>query len=167
MIAIGILITITTTVFFIYIFFASFHRKIYIPYSVIYEGKKKEEKKKKNRSRYSIRNIVSNDLLKFQVKTRKNRVGKPVPPCIFRFGQSSSCYGFSVHVKDIGRRLPLKLQCSYQGQKGDVGQSVRGNYKTHFFLEGQNLTAVEGNECISYQVNLVSRINAGSRHIGG
>ena len=34
--------------------------------------------------------------------------------------------------KDIGRRLPLKLQCSYQGQQGDVRQSVRGNYKTRF-----------------------------------
>ena len=31
--------------------------------------------------------------------------------------------------KDIGRRLPLQLQCSYQGQQGDVRQSVRGNYK--------------------------------------
>ena len=33
-----------------------------------------------------------------------------------------------------GRRLPVGLQqCSlYQGQQGDVGQSVRGNYKTRF-----------------------------------
>ena len=73
----------------------------------------------KNHSRYSIRNTVSNDLLKFHDKSRKNRVGKPVQPCIFRFGQSSSYYGFSVRVKDIGRRLPLKLQCSYvSGSKG-------------------------------------------------
>ena len=34
--------------------------------------------------------------------------------------------------KDVGRRLPLQLQCSYQGQQGDVSQSVRGNYKTRF-----------------------------------
>ena len=38
-----------------------------------------------------------------------------------------------VLVKDIGRRLPLELQCSlYQGQQGDVSQSVRGSYKTRF-----------------------------------
>ena len=37
-----------------------------------------------------------------------------------------------VLIKDIGRRLPLQLQCSYQGQQGDVNQSVRGNYKTRF-----------------------------------
>ena len=35
-------------------------------------------------------------------------------------------------MKDIGRRLPSQLQCSYQGQQGDVSQSVRGNYKTRF-----------------------------------
>ena len=34
--------------------------------------------------------------------------------------------------KYIGRRLPLQLQCSYQGQQGEVRQSVRGNYKTPF-----------------------------------
>ena len=38
----------------------------------------------------------------------------------------------NVLIKDIGRRLPLQLQCSYQGQQDDVGQSVRGNYKTRF-----------------------------------
>ena len=33
------------------------------------------------------------------------------------------------HQECIGRRLPLELQCSlYQGQQGDVSQSVRGNY---------------------------------------
>ena len=31
-------------------------------------------------------------------------------------------------MKDTGRRLPLQLQCGYQGQQGDVSQSVRGNY---------------------------------------
>ena len=30
-----------------------------------------------------------------------------------------------VVIKDIGRRLPLQLQCSYQGQQGDFSQSVR------------------------------------------
>ena len=36
-------------------------------------------------------------------------------------------------MKDIGLRLPLELQCSlYQGQQGDVMQSVRGNYQTRF-----------------------------------
>ena len=35
-------------------------------------------------------------------------------------------------LKDIGRRLPLQRQCSYQGQQGDVSQSVRRNYKTRF-----------------------------------
>ena len=49
-------------------------------------------------------------------------------------------YGLFVHIKDRGRRLPLQLQCSYQGQQGDVSQPVRGNYKTRFW-EGQNLTA--------------------------
>ena len=34
--------------------------------------------------------------------------------------------------KDIGRRLPLQLQCSYQGQQGGVRQSVRGKYYTRF-----------------------------------
>ena len=48
-----------------------------------------------------------------------------------------------VLIKDIGRRPPLQLQCSYQGQQGDVRQSVRGNYKTRFW-GGHNLTAVEG-----------------------
>ena len=34
-----------------------------------------------------------------------------------------------VLIKDIGRRLPVQLQCSHQGQQGDFSQSVRGNYK--------------------------------------
>ena len=41
-------------------------------------------------------------------------------------------YGLCILIKDIGRRLPLQLQCSYQGQQGDISQSVRGNYKTRF-----------------------------------
>ena len=39
-------------------------------------------------------------------------------------------YELCVLIKD--RRLPLQLQCSYQGQQGDFSQSVRGNYKTRF-----------------------------------
>ena len=31
-------------------------------------------------------------------------------------------YGLCVLIKDIGRRLPLELQCSYQGKQGDVIQ---------------------------------------------
>ena len=50
-------------------------------------------------------------------------------------------YELCVLIKDIGRRLPLQLQCSYQGQQDDFSQSVRGNYKTRFW-GGQNLTAV-------------------------
>ena len=50
-------------------------------------------------------------------------------------------YELCVLMKDIGRRLPLQLQCSYQGQQDDFSQSVRGNYKTRFW-GGQNLTAV-------------------------
>ena len=41
-------------------------------------------------------------------------------------------HGLCVLIKDIGRRLPLQLQCIYQGQQGDVRQSVRGNYETRF-----------------------------------
>ena len=33
-------------------------------------------------------------------------------------------YGLCVLIEDIGRRLPLQLQCSYQGQHGDVSQSA-------------------------------------------
>ena len=38
----------------------------------------------------------------------------------------------SPHYKDIGRRLPFQLKCSYQVEQGDVRRSVRGNYKTRF-----------------------------------
>ena len=39
-------------------------------------------------------------------------------------------YWVFVLIKNIGRRLHLEIQqCSlYQGQQGDVNQSVRGNY---------------------------------------
>ena len=58
-------------------------------------------------------------------------------------------YGVCVFTKDIGRRLPLELQCSYQGQQGDVSKSVRGKRITRF-RGGQNLTAVEGNAIYIY-----------------
>ena len=66
-------------------------------------------------------------------------------------------YWACVLIEDIGRRLPLELQqCSlYQGQQGDVSQSVRGNHKTRFW-RGQNLTAVEGKAPV-YQVYPASR----------
>ena len=35
-----------------------------------------------------------------------------------------------VLIKDIGRRLLLQLQCSYQGQQGDANQFMRENYET-------------------------------------
>ena len=65
-------------------------------------------------------------------------------------------YELCALIMDIGRGLPLQLQCSYQGHQGDFRQSVRGNYKTRFW-GGQSRSAVEGNVSI-YQVYLVSRI---------
>ena len=70
-------------------------------------------------------------------------------------------YGLRVLIKDIGRRLPLQLQCSYQDQQGDARKSVRGNCKARFW-GGQNLTAVEGNASV-YQVNPVGRITGEGR----
>ena len=49
-------------------------------------------------------------------------------------------------MKDIGRRLPLQLQCSYQGQQGDFSQSVRGNYITRL-LRGTKSDSC-GGKCI-------------------
>ena len=47
-------------------------------------------------------------------------------------------------LKDIGQRLPLELQCSHQGQQGDVRQSLRGNYKiVHIFRAPQFLGGEE------------------------
>ena len=46
-------------------------------------------------------------------------------------------------IKNIGRRLPLQLQCSlYQGQQGDV--SLCAEFKKKGLRGGQNVTAVEG-----------------------
>ena len=47
-------------------------------------------------------------------------------------GNASVSDGLRFLIKDIDRGLPLQLQCSYQGQQGDVSQSVRGNNKTRF-----------------------------------
>ena len=53
-------------------------------------------------------------------------------------------YCVRVLVKDIGRRLPLELQCRlYQGQQGDVKQPVHGNCRRTRFWKGQNLVAVK------------------------
>ena len=67
--------------------------------------------------------------------------------CVWYFDRAY--YELCVLIKDIGWRLPLQLQCNYQGQQRDVSQSVRGNYKTRFW-GGQNLTAVEGNVSFFY-----------------
>ena len=48
--------------------------------------------------------------------------------CNTRIARITVC----VLINNISRRLPLQLQCSYQGQWGDVSQSERGNYKTCF-----------------------------------
>ena len=79
--------------------------------------------------------------------------------CVWYFDRAYC--GLCVLIKDIGRRLPLQLQCSHQGQQGDARQSVRENYKTRFW-GGQNLTAVEGNASV-YQVNPVSRLSGEGR----
>ena len=89
--------------------------------------------------------------------TKKNKIHTPaVRSNILSILTFASCvrysdrayYGLCVLIKNTGRRLPLELQlCSYQGQQGDVSQSVRGNHKNHF-RGGQNLTAVEGNASV-------------------
>ena len=52
--------------------------------------------------------------------------------CVILLYFDRAYYELCVLSKDIGRRPPLQLQCSYQGQQGDVRQSVRENYKTRF-----------------------------------
>ena len=97
---------------------------------------------------------------------------RPLPlPNIIKIKIHSSCkiedfieshYWVCGLIKDTDRRLPYKLRCrKYQGQQGDVSQSVRGNYKTRF-RGGQNLTAVERNALV-YQVYPVSRITGEGR----
>ena len=65
-------------------------------------------------------------------------------------------YGLCVLVEDIGRRLPLQLQCSYQGQQCDVSQSVRGNYKTRSYIEHSPLNA-PGYYYIEVSIKYVAR----------
>ena len=59
-------------------------------------------------------------------------------------------YGLCVLIENIGRRLPLHLQCSYQSQQGDVSQSVRGNTIKPVF-EGDKIwqLVVEGNASVN------------------
>ena len=45
-----------------------------------------------------------------------------VSPCPRNTHSHPAYYGLCVLTKNIGRRLSLELQCSYQGQQGDVGQ---------------------------------------------
>ena len=56
-----------------------------------------------------------------------------------------------VLTKYISRRLTLELQRSlYQGQQGDVNQSVSAEtVKPVCFRGGKNLTAVRGRKCIT------------------
>ena len=64
--------------------------------------------------------------------------------------RSRPLLGVYILFKDLGRRLPLELQCSlYQGQQGDIDQSVRGNYETRF-RGGHSLTAVECTSLLDY-----------------
>ena len=97
---------------------------------------------------------------KYTSAVRSNILSKLIfASCVWYF-DCAYC-GLCALIKDIGRRLPLELQCSYQGQQGDQSQSVRGNYKTRLW-GGQNLTAVEGNALV-YQVNPVSRMTGEGR----
>ena len=72
----------------------------------------------------------------------------------------SCVYGLCVLIKDIGRRLSVELQCSYQGQQGDV--SLCAETIKPVFEGDKNLTAVEGNASV-YQSNPVSRITGEGR----
>ena len=99
--------------------------------------------------------------LKYTPAVRSNILSKLIfSSCVWY--SDRAYFGLCVLFKDtIGRRLPLQLQCSYQGQQGDVRHSMRGKYKTRFW-GGQNLTAVKGNASI-YQANPVRRITGEGR----
>ena len=62
---------------------------------------------------------------------RSNILSKLIFASCVWYSDRAYC-GLCVLINDIGRWLPLQLQCSYQGQQGDVSQSVRGNCKTRF-----------------------------------
>ena len=82
-----------------------------------------------------------------QLWDRRCRWNSSVASCVWY--SDRAYYWVCVLIKGICQRLPLGLQqCSlYQGQQGDVNQSVRINYKTRFSV-GQNLTAVKGNASV-------------------
>ena len=62
--------------------------------------------------------------LKYTPAVRSNILSKLIfASCVWY--SDRAYYGLCVLIKDIGRRLPLQLQCSYQGQQGDVRQSLR------------------------------------------
>ena len=103
---------------------------------------------------------TSNIKIKYTPAVRSKILSKLIfASCVWH--SDRAYYGLCVLIKDIGRRLPLELLCSYQGEQGDVSQPVRGNYKTRFW-GGQNLTAVEGNASV-YHVNPLSRITGEGR----
>ena len=107
-------------------------------------------------SSWSVIIVYFNKKLKYTPPAVRSKISSKLIFASYVWYSDRAYYGLRVLIKDIGRRLPLQLQCSYRGQQGDVSQSVRGNYKTRFW-GGQNLTAVEGNAS-AYQVNYVSRI---------
>ena len=77
-------------------------------------------------------NVLDYTTLKYTPPAvRSNILSKPIfASCVWY--SDRAYYWLCVLIKGIGRRLPLQLQCSYQGQQGAVRQSVRGNYKTRF-----------------------------------
>ena len=72
--------------------------------------------KKRFHSSYEIEDIVETHLCKL---------------CVIPYSYRAY-YGLCVLMMDVGRWQPMPLQCSYQGQEGNVSQSVRGNYKPVF-----------------------------------
>ena len=66
-------------------------------------------------------------------------------------------YELCVLIKDIGRRLPLQLQCSYQGQQNDFSQSVRGNYKTRFWGGQYMYKAMRYSSILNYYTAVAHR----------
>ena len=111
----------------------------------------RQKKKQKNAIQQTKKNRVKYiKKLMYTPAVRSNILSKLFFASCVRY-PDPAYNGLCVLIEGIGRRLPLQLQCSYQGQQGDVNQSVRGNYRIRF-LRGQNLTAVEGNASV-YQVN--------------
>ena len=67
------------------------------------------------------------------------------PSCVWY--SDRAYYGFRVFIKDIGRRLPLQLQCSYQGQQGDARQSLCARKLQNPFRRGTKSDSC-GGKCI-------------------